>query len=305
MMGSWDSPPRRIVTVRDYNVFISWSLEPSKSVAFVVKRWLKQVIQASNAFMSEADVESGDVGLQAIADQLEAIKVGVFCVTSANQHRPWLNYEAGKISKGRRGNKVIPLLFDIDGADLAPPLGQFQYKSLFDHDDMLKFTIDVARALDADLERDELIDAFDARWPQLHERLDEIRKEAGSTVRYKPREDGEKLDELLGMMRGLRSDLAEIRAIEALRQQSPLSDAFWQIRRLDDLSPGERSDRVLIGDRPFAALEHILNTAQGENRHRVRESLRAVDDAQLRHAQQLEEPEDDANNDDYDDDSED
>ena len=64
-------------------------------------------------------------GESKIADQLSSTGFAIVCVTPENQERPWLNFEAGAISKHVE-NRVTPYLFDIKKPDLKRPLGQFQ-----------------------------------------------------------------------------------------------------------------------------------------------------------------------------------
>ena len=61
------------------------------------------VIQSAKPWMSETDIEKGTRGLSELAKALEAIKVGISCLTPENLSAPWLLFEAGARSiDGRR-----------------------------------------------------------------------------------------------------------------------------------------------------------------------------------------------------------
>jgi len=110
----------------DYNVFISWSGEPSRTVATALKRWLPEVVQRSVPFASDA-IEAGARWGPKLARALEQCKFGVICVTAANAKEPWLNFEAGALAKSLEESRVCPYLIGISPADLPQgPLTQFQ-----------------------------------------------------------------------------------------------------------------------------------------------------------------------------------
>lgn len=69
-------------------VFISWSGEPSRSIARVLDRWIESVVQHVDAWVSADDVRSGARWTEAVAKSLEATNFGIVCVTRANQLAP-------------------------------------------------------------------------------------------------------------------------------------------------------------------------------------------------------------------------
>jgi TIR domain len=107
-------------------VFISWSGRRSHEVAEALAEWLRKVIQSAEPWVS-SEVERGVKWLDEIGKSLDAHSIGIICVTPGNVEKPWLNFEAGALSKhlGVDG-RVIPYLLDFRSAsELQQPLGQF------------------------------------------------------------------------------------------------------------------------------------------------------------------------------------
>jgi hypothetical protein len=109
-------------------VFISWSKPTSRKVAEAIRDWLPLVIQQVQPWMSAADLEAGVRWGQLLSEQLGTTSFGIICLTPENLHEPWLHFEAGAISKEVENptTRVIPLLFNVDKANLPGPLQQFQ-----------------------------------------------------------------------------------------------------------------------------------------------------------------------------------
>jgi len=103
----------------------------SGEVATELREFLKVIFDPNiDLFMSDEDIEAGDRGQARIAEELAGTSVGIVVVTRENQHRQWLNFEAGALSKAVKGEKsrVIPLLIDLaHGSELVGPLTNFQY----------------------------------------------------------------------------------------------------------------------------------------------------------------------------------
>ena len=80
--------------------------------------------------MSGTDIEPGARWSNAIAEELDAISIGIVCVTRENQSSPWLNFEAGALAKRLIDQaRVVPLLIDLTPSDVLQPLGQFQIEA--------------------------------------------------------------------------------------------------------------------------------------------------------------------------------
>ena len=106
------------VGLRRMKVFISWSGARSKKVALIFRDWLPTVIQAIEPFVSSEDIEKGARWNTDIAQELKESSFGLICVTKENLSAPWLNFEAGALSKTIDNTYVAPLLFDVKPSDL-------------------------------------------------------------------------------------------------------------------------------------------------------------------------------------------
>ena len=92
-------------------IFLSWSGEVSHEVAKVLDSWLPCVLQGAETFLS-SDISKGDRWSDVLAEELKEAHYGIICVTPFNIHRPWMNFEAGGLSRvispGARGAVPVP-----------------------------------------------------------------------------------------------------------------------------------------------------------------------------------------------------
>jgi len=188
-------------------VFLSWSGTRSKAVADTLGQWLAQVIQAVEPWIS-SEIEKGTRGASAIAESLENAKVGIICLTADNLDARWILFEAGALSK-TKDSHVCTFLLDHSPADIEPPLGQFQH-TIFAKDDIHKLVRTVNNRLEASggkpLSESKLSTAFETYWPQLEKAFSEIKAKKYSEPVQRP--EREILEEMLEILRGLRSFLA-------------------------------------------------------------------------------------------------
>ncbi|MGZ4829279.1 MAG: toll/interleukin-1 receptor domain-containing protein [Candidatus Angelobacter sp.] len=110
----------------DLKVFISWSGGTSKAIAEAIYCWLPQVIQSITPWMSTEDISAGTRWSAAIAGELETAHFGIICVTPDNVNAPWLQFEAGALSKTLANAFVCPYIFGLHPSELKGPLAQFQ-----------------------------------------------------------------------------------------------------------------------------------------------------------------------------------
>ncbi|MDR7188154.1 hypothetical protein J2Y46_000970 [Microbacterium sp. BE35] len=108
-------------------VFISWSGEQTRQLGHALKAFLETTFAGHvRTFLSDADVAPGERFLAAISSELDGADLGLLLVTRANQHAPWLLFEAGALAGKSSKGSVIPILIDLDRVELDPPLSQFQ-----------------------------------------------------------------------------------------------------------------------------------------------------------------------------------
>lgn len=108
------------------NVFISWSGATSHKVACILRDWIPSVIQAVTPYVSSEDIDKGARWSSDIAKELDGSGYGILCLTNNNVDAPWLNFEAGALSKAVDKSRVCPFLLHMERSDVTGPLLQFQ-----------------------------------------------------------------------------------------------------------------------------------------------------------------------------------
>lgn len=155
-------------------VFLSWSGEVSHKVAIVFRDWLPSVIQAIEPYVSSEDIDKGARWSTDIAEELENSTFGILCVTKENIQTPWLNFEAGALSKSMDKSYVSPFLFDIKRSEVNGPILQFQ-STIFEKEDIKKLIITLNKACGEGLLTDERITkTFEVWYPSLEQHLNII-----------------------------------------------------------------------------------------------------------------------------------
>jgi hypothetical protein len=167
------------------NVFISWSGETSHEVAQILRMWLPSVLQSVKPYVSSEDIAKGARWSEHIARLLEETSFGIICVTSDNVGSPWLNFEAGALSKSVVSSRVTPFLLGINPVDLVGPLAQFQ-ATLPRIDDVNRLVRSINDISDQPIDQARLDESVRVWWPRLNDRLQEItRQEALKGARPK------------------------------------------------------------------------------------------------------------------------
>ena len=197
-------------------VFISWSGNQSKDIAEAIRAWMPSVLQTVKPYFTPNDINKGKRWSTHIADELDNSSVGVFCITRENLNSPWIMFEAGAISKTVDASLVCPILFGLGNADISGPLTQFQ-TTLFNKLDMyaLVKTINESNT-DNVLADDVLRGVFDAFWPKLETRVNEILANDISNTESHSRTERDLLEEILGLSRNfLKADKSKLKEDES------------------------------------------------------------------------------------------
>lgn len=156
-------------------VFLSWSGETSREIANAFHDWLPYVIQSTEPFVSTGDIAKGRRWSEVIASELNEAAFGIVCITRDNYRAPWINFEAGAISKAINLARVSPFLFNIEPAGIIGPLQQFEFTT-YSEEDIFELLRSINRALDPkqQLHDETLKREFVAWWPELKGRLDKL-----------------------------------------------------------------------------------------------------------------------------------
>lgn len=188
-------------------VFLSWSGEHSHKVATILRDWLPSVIQSIEPYVSSEDIDKGARWSTDIAKELESSGYGILCVTRDNVESPWLNFEAGALSKSVEKGRVSPFLFSIKRSEVKTgPILQFQ-STIAEREDVRKLLHSINSATpQGALEEIRLNTVFEVWWPQLEKQLQDLEKTfpaAPTTPSSAPAnsEPSEILEEVLELVR--------------------------------------------------------------------------------------------------------
>ena len=193
-------------------IFISWSGPLSRRVAEILREWLPNVLQAVQPYVSSKDIDKGARWSAEISQKLQDCNYGIICVTAANVVAPWLNFEAGALSKSFKEGRVSPFLFGIGKDDLGWPMKQFQ-STVYDYDDMFGLVQSINNACDNPLQERRLEAAFQQWWPNLKTLmagLDDIPSDEGVPGAPDQGTTDDVLTEILHIVRDLRSELTPV-----------------------------------------------------------------------------------------------
>jgi len=154
-------------------VFLSWSGDVSQQVAIALHKWLPYVLQRVKPFLSSSDISAGENWVDLLAEELQNTNYGIICVTPYNIRKPWINFEAGALSKFAKQPYITPLLFDIESHDeIKGPLDRFQ-SAFCTKEGILSLIQSINKSMDNDekVDDDVLEVTFDIWWNKLEEKL--------------------------------------------------------------------------------------------------------------------------------------
>ena len=191
-------------------VFISWSGENSHQLALILKDWMSKVIQIIEPWVSSEDIEKGDRWTPEIAQKLDNCNVGIICLTKYNFEAPWINFEAGALSKKLENGKVCTLLLDLKPTDIKGPLAQFQATIAKSQDDMKKLINIINKSLGDKRIKDNIVnEAFDIWWERYLQKVNTIIPMKSNSSEERVRTNKDLLEEILLSIRELNKTSSE------------------------------------------------------------------------------------------------
>jgi hypothetical protein len=180
-------------------VFLSWSGQHSRQVATALYKWLPEVIQRIEPWMSSEDIQAGERWMNQLNSELEKTNSAVLCLTRGNLAAPWLLFEAGAAAKVVDRARVCPYLFGVPRVEVVGPLTQFQ-SVLADKEGTRSLVQSLNSAgRSAILTPDRLDVAFERCWPELQDSLASILDDSEPIP--PPRSDRALIEELLDLVR--------------------------------------------------------------------------------------------------------
>jgi hypothetical protein len=202
-------------------------------VAVALRDWLPSVLQSIDPYVSSEDIEKGARWSVNIGQQLNDTSFGVLCVTKENLESPWLNFEAGALSKSLESSRVSPLLVGgIRPAELVGPLSQFQ-ATLPHLDDIMRLIKSMNSASERAIDEVRLVEAVTMWWPRLEQQLADAVAEQEEVQQEPQRETREMIAELLEITRGVQRQLLRAET-EELQESRVSTDAIQRRERRDE-----------------------------------------------------------------------
>jgi hypothetical protein len=187
-------------------VFISWSGSPARNFALFLRTWLRQVVQALEPFMSEEDIAKGSRNIPDMSRELQNVSFGIVVVTRDTVSAPWINFEAGAISKNLDTARLVPLLLDVAKTEVVGPLAQFQAVDANDPADVIRMFQEINKWLARPLDPDVLLPAVRSQLRQFDIEVNYYRGRAADRgIAAAVRPDRDLLEEILLILRGLRA----------------------------------------------------------------------------------------------------
>ena len=251
-------------------VFLGWSGETSHKVALAMHEWLPSVIQYAKPWVSSEDIAKGVRWSADLAKELETSKFGVICVTKDNWSSPWINFEAGALSREIEIEQaaVSPLFFDVTSSEVEGPLVQFQYV-VGEEEDVFKLLKSINKRETAEQRLDEIVlrKAFDRWWPDLKAAFEKIRKEKPTSTAATVKPDPTRLlSELLETTRAMQREIGTIQNRDRLErgafyesQKAFVDGIAVMIGGLVQKFDGLRNDLIPIR---YAQLSEFNNAAE-------------------------------------------
>lgn len=180
-------------------VFLTWSGQRSNGVATALRKWLPRVIQNLDPWMSETDMDKGTQWSSEISVQLRQSRIGIICLTPENLGEPWINFEAGALSR-LEGSYACTYLYDLATQSIQFPLAQFQ-STKAEKEDTRKLVQTINKAINEEaLPVEQLNEAFEKWWPDLSTALSQI-TQTPSEAQPPRRSTEEVLEEIVSTIR--------------------------------------------------------------------------------------------------------
>lgn len=222
------------------NILIGWSGPTSRQMAGILRKWLPTVLPYARPWLSSEDIRKGKPWDPELTKLLEETSYSIVCVTTPTvATAPWVNFEAGAVSKFVERGHVSPLLTPgVSPGDLSNlPLGRFQCTELTKTEvGRLLRSINAAARSDLSVEDIEL--KLSDAWKQLQEYVDglDLSEEAP-----KPRaEDSEDYDDEENSDIGWPLEELEEEILRVVARFAPFEE--WNRPSLSDVCAGTHED---------------------------------------------------------------
>lgn len=266
-------------------IFISWSGTKSHKIACELRDWIPSVIQSVEPYVSSEDIDKGTRWSSDIAEELQGSTYGILCLTPDNVEAPWLNFEAGALSKTLKDNNVSPFLIGLKTSDVKGPIVQFQ-STLYNKEDVKKLLHSINTAnTDNSIEKERLNSYFEVWWPKLEDKLNPIEKEI-QTIDSQPSKkttkanvkivskSDEVLEEILSLVRSQQRMLKSPEEILPPGYIKEILESRWD--RNDKKSQDIHPDAIADLEKGTFEMEKLLSNPEDFDGTELKEQIEKV-----------------------------
>ena len=149
-------------------IFISWSGPESHALALILHEWIPMVLPFAKPWMSSENIDKGKRWVPEIGDNLQSSSYCIVCVTPNVAQQPWVNFEAGAVSKIVDSSHVSLVLLGVSIDDLGDvPLKMFQC-TIFEKEDVVKLFRSINAASDSAISEQHLSRNLNYTWDEAH-----------------------------------------------------------------------------------------------------------------------------------------
>ncbi|MCA2305154.1 toll/interleukin-1 receptor domain-containing protein [Mycobacterium intracellulare] len=196
---------------QDFRIFISWSGPLAKSIARALRDWLPTMFDNIDPWFSDTDIPAGTTWFGEIQQRLDSSRYGIIVITTENVEKPWLNFEAGSLSKklGEDATRVTPLLVNFNQVTELTnhPLDQYN-AVLLDKDGVGRLCTSIALA--ANRNTNNVSARFEQMWQQLEAQIDAAKSAAGDQPPPPDVSEPQQLQALTASVRSLEATVAQL-----------------------------------------------------------------------------------------------
>lgn len=256
-------------------LFLSWSGDPSREVAGMLKKYLPVVLADIDVFMSQRDIASGERWGIELAKTLDDSNFGILLLTRTNLSSPWLLFEAGALTKHAHGKACGLLLGDLSPVDVKAPLSQFQNRR-FTKTDVRQLFHDINALVEKRREAEQLDLIFEKWWPDIDaEYSTAITNSASQTTQAPARSQEDLLQEVLVTVREIARRNIPQATIQGDLLSRPLSEnslAEYTAWKFPDRPVSEHWQREMLRDldlTKYPSLRHIDDAVEAA-RHAIK-----------------------------------
>jgi hypothetical protein len=159
-------------------VFISQSLPRSNELAQALAKFVEKVIPGTKPWVSSTGIDKGARFNDEIRNSLSDATGGIVCLTRENLMEPWILYEAGALST-KVADRLWTFLLDVEFTEVADPLKVINHTRAEKADvlKMMKSMQKIGAGSKDFVCTEAMVDEyFEAFWPKLKEKIEELQK---------------------------------------------------------------------------------------------------------------------------------